>query len=91
MMAIRKPFNLTKWIEENRELLKPPVGNKNLYVDSGDYIVMIVAGPNARQDYHYNETEEFFYQIKGDIIVRIQEDGKAVDVAVNEGEMFFSM
>ncbi|MEZ7878335.1 MAG: 3-hydroxyanthranilate 3,4-dioxygenase, partial [Flavobacteriales bacterium] len=56
-MAIQKPFNLTKWIEENRDLLKPPVGNKNLYVESGDYIVMIVAGPNARQDYHYNETE----------------------------------
>ena len=88
MMAIRKPFNLTKWIEENRELLKPPVGNKNLYVDSGDYIVMIVAGPNARQDYHYNETEELFYQLEGDICVKIQENGKAVDVPLSKGDMF---
>ena len=87
-MAIHKPFNLTKWVEENRDLLKPPVGNKNLYVDSGDYIVMIVAGPNARKDYHYNETEELFYQIEGDINVRIQEDGKAVDIPIKEGEMF---
>jgi 3-hydroxyanthranilate 3,4-dioxygenase len=47
-MAISKPFNLTKWIDENRQLLKPPVGNKNLYTDSGDYIVM-VAGPNAKR------------------------------------------
>ena len=87
-MAIRRPFNLTQWIEENRELLKPPVGNKNLYVDSGDYIVMIVAGPNARQDYHYNETEELFYQLEGDICVRIQENGKAVDMPLSTGDMF---
>ena len=87
-MPIQKPFNLTKWIEENRELLKPPVGNKNLYIDSGDYIVMIVAGPNARKDYHYNETEELFYQIEGDIILKIQQDGKMVEIPINEGEMF---
>jgi 3-hydroxyanthranilate 3,4-dioxygenase len=74
-MAIAKPFNLAKWIEDNRQLLKPPVGNKNLYIDSGDYIVMIVAGPNARKDYHYNETEELFYQLEGSIKVIIQEDG----------------
>lgn len=87
-MAIRKPFNLQKWIDENRHILKPPVGNKNLYVEAGDYIVMIVAGPNARKDYHYNETEELFYQVEGNINVRIQEDGKAVDIPINEGEMF---
>ena len=87
-MSIQKPFNLQKWIDDNRDLLKPPVGNKNLYVDAGDYIVMIVGGPNARKDYHYNETEELFYQLEGDINVRIQEDGKAVDVPIKAGEMF---
>jgi 3-hydroxyanthranilate 3,4-dioxygenase len=87
-MAIRKPFNLTKWIEDNRHLLKPPVGNKNLYPEGSDYIVMIVAGPNARKDYHYNETEELFYQLEGNINVRIQEDGKAVDVPLGPGDMF---
>lgn len=85
---IKRPFNLQKWIDEHREELKPPVGNRNLYKDAGDYIVMIVAGPNARKDYHYNETEELFYQIEGDINVRIQEDGKAVDIPIKEGEMF---
>lgn len=70
-MSILKPFNLTQWIEENRHLLQPPVGNKNLYAESEDYIVMIVAGPNARKDYHYNETEELFYQLEGTIKVVI--------------------
>jgi 3-hydroxyanthranilate 3,4-dioxygenase len=87
-MAIRRPFNLLQWIEENRELLKPPVGNKNLYTESGDYIVMIVGGPNARKDYHYNETEELFFQLEGEINVRIQEDGKAVDIPIKAGEMY---
>jgi 3-hydroxyanthranilate 3,4-dioxygenase len=87
-MAIARPFNLQKWIDENRHLLKPPVANQNLYPEGTDYIVMIVAGPNARKDYHYNETEELFYQLEGDIIVRIQEAGRAVDVPIRAGEMF---
>lgn len=87
-MAIPKPFNLKKWISDNRDLLKPPVGNKNLYADAGDYIVMIVGGPNARKDFHFNETEELFYQLEGNIIVTIQEDGKAVEIPIQEGEMF---
>lgn len=87
-MEIAKPFNLKKWIDNNRNLLKPPVGNKNLYVDSGDYIVMVVGGPNARKDYHFNDTEELFFQLEGDILVTVQIDGKAVEVPVREGEMF---
>ena len=85
---IRRPFNLNQWIAEHRHELKPPVANRNLYHDAGDYIVMIVAGPTARKDYHFNETEELYYQLEGDITVRIQEDGKAVDIPIKEGEMF---
>ncbi len=87
-MSIKKPFNLRKWIDDNRDLLKPPVGNKNLYADAGDYIVMVVGGPNARKDYHYNETEELFYQLEGDIQVHIQEDGQKKTIDIREGEMF---
>jgi 3-hydroxyanthranilate 3,4-dioxygenase len=87
-MSIPKPFNLFKWIEDNRSLLKPPVGNKNLYVNAGDYIVMVVGGPNARKDYHYNETEELFFQLEGDILVKTQQEGKCVDVPIKAGEMF---
>jgi 3-hydroxyanthranilate 3,4-dioxygenase len=85
---IKRPFNLQQWINENRDLLKPPVGNKNLYLDAGDFIVQIVGGPNARKDYHYNETEELFFQLEGDIEVGIQEEGKAVTVAIRQGEIF---
>lgn len=87
-MAINRPFNLQQWITDNRDLLKPPVGNKNLYVESGNYIVMIVGGPNARKDYHFNESEELFYQLEGEILVKIQEDGKSVDIPIKAGEMF---
>lgn len=85
---IQRPFNFQKWIEENRHLLKPPVNNKVVWQDTGDFIVMVVGGPNSRKDYHYNEGEEFFYQLEGDITVRIQEDGKAVDVPIRAGEIF---
>ncbi|MGV3630128.1 MAG: 3-hydroxyanthranilate 3,4-dioxygenase [Bacteroidota bacterium] len=82
------PFNLKAWIEENRDLLKPPIGNKNLYKQAGDFIVMIVGGPNARKDYHFNESEELFYQIEGDILVKVQIDGKAQDIHIKEGDIF---
>jgi len=87
-MSIQKPFSFKGWIKENRHLLKPPVGNQVVYSDNDDFIVMVVGGPNARRDYHYNETEEFFYQLEGDITLRIMEDGKPVDILIKEGEIF---
>ncbi len=87
-MPVLRPFNLHKWIEEHRHLLKPPVGNKSVYHATKDFIVMVVGGPNSRKDFHYNATEELFYQLEGDIVVRIQEDGKIVDIPIKAGEMF---
>ena len=87
-MAVAKPFNLNQWIEDNKHLLKPPVANKNLYIASEDYIVMIVGGPNARKDYHYNETEELFYQLEGEITVYIQEDGQKKAMQLKAGDMY---
>jgi 3-hydroxyanthranilate 3,4-dioxygenase len=84
---VTRPFNFKKWIDENRHLLKPPVNNKVVYKDT-DFIVMVVGGPNSRKDFHYNEGEEFFYQLEGDITVQIQEDGKAVDVPIKAGDIF---
>lgn len=87
-MAIQRPFNLQNWIDENRHLLKPPVGNQSVYKDAGDFIVMVVGGPNSRKDFHYNESEELFYQLEGDIVVRIVEEGKIVDIPIKAGDMF---
>jgi len=84
---ITRPFGFKKWIDDNRHLLKPPVNNKVVYEDT-EFIIMVVGGPNARKDYHYNESEEFFYQLEGNIAVQVQEDGKAVTVPINEGEIF---
>jgi 3-hydroxyanthranilate 3,4-dioxygenase len=82
------PINLGKWIEQHRHEMKPPVSNKYLY-DGEDFFVMIINGPNARNDFHQTNSEEFFYQLKGDIVVRIVEDGKIKDIPVREGETFF--
>ena len=82
------PFNLQKWIDENRDILKPPINNKNLYKEAGDFIVMVVGGPNARKDYHYNESEELFYQLEGEMTVFAQIDGKKQEITIKEGEMF---
>jgi 3-hydroxyanthranilate 3,4-dioxygenase len=88
-MPILKPFNLQKWIDENRHLLVPPVANKQIYIENEDFIVMVVAGPNGRKDYHFEEGEELFYQLEGDITVKIiNEEGKREDVPIREGEMF---
>lgn len=87
-MAVSQPFNLQKWVDENRHLLKPPVGNKMVYTGNKDFIVMVVGGPNSRKDYHFEDGEELFYQLEGDITIKTIQDGKNVDVHIKEGEMF---
>ena len=87
MSTLVQPLNFQKWIDEHRHLLKPPVGNKVVWKDA-DVIVMVVGGPNSRQDYHYNETPEFFYQIEGDIVLKVIEDGTKKDIHIREGEIF---
>ena len=86
-MPVVPPMNFKNWIEENRHLLKPPVGTKVVYED-GDFMIMVVGGPNSRKDYHVDPVEEFFYQLEGDMLLNIMENGKRVDVPIKEGEIF---
>ena len=86
--SVLAPVNLHRWIEENRHPFKPPVSNRYLY-DGRDFFVMVIVGPNARNDFHLVDSEEYFYQLKGDIKVRIREGDHIVDHLVREGETFF--
>jgi len=86
-MTLAAPFNLQRWIDEHRHLLKPPVGNKCI-VD-GDFIVMVVGGPNARTDYHWDEGPEFFHQLEGEMVLKVQEDGRVRDIPIRAGEVFY--
>ncbi len=84
---ILPPINFKQWIDDHRELLKPPVGNKVIW-QNGDFICMVVGGPNLRTDYHYNQGPEFFYQIEGDMILKIMEQGQPKDIVIQEGDIF---
>jgi 3-hydroxyanthranilate 3,4-dioxygenase len=86
-MPIAPPFGLQRWIDDNRELLKPPVGNKLLFQDS-TFIVMAVGGPNSRKDYHHDPSEELFFQWEGDILLKTVQEGRVIDVHIRQGEMF---
>jgi len=87
MSKLPPVINFKEWIDENRHLLKPPVGNKAVYND--DFIVMVVGGPNSRKDYHLNKTPEFFYQVEGDIVLKVIDEGEPKDIHIREGEVFF--
>jgi 3-hydroxyanthranilate 3,4-dioxygenase len=80
------PINLHAWVAEHRHLLKPPVGNKPIW--DGDFLVMVVGGPNQRSDYHINPGGELFYQVEGDIVLRIMDGGQPRDVPIRQGELF---
>ena len=82
-----KPFDFKGWIDDHRDLLKPPVGNKLVFEEAG-MVVMVVGGPNQRVDFHDDPVEEFFYQLEGDMVLKVAEGGKIYDVPIRAGEVF---
>jgi 3-hydroxyanthranilate 3,4-dioxygenase len=85
-MPLSPPLNLRAWVDEHRHLLKPPVGNACVW--DSNFLVMVVGGPNQRSDYHVNPGEELFYQVEGDIVLKVIDDGKPRDVPIRQGEIF---
>ncbi|MED0680365.1 3-hydroxyanthranilate 3,4-dioxygenase [Aneurinibacillus thermoaerophilus] len=87
-MSAFVPIHLWNFIEENKDLLKPPVNNKVIWKDA-ELMVQVIGGPNKRRDFHVDPSEEVFYQIKGDCYVEVMNsEGKREVVTVKEGEMF---
>lgn len=86
-MPLLPPIDFKAWIEENRHLLKPPVGNKKIWEDT-NFDVFVVGGPNKRKDYHIDPDEEFFYQIEGDMTLKVVVDGEFQDIVIPEGAIF---
>ncbi len=84
---ILQPINFQKWIEERRHLFKPPVGNQQVWIDR-EFMITVVGGPNSRTDFHINQGEEFFYQLEGDINLKILQAGAPVDLPIRQGEIF---
>ena len=87
MKTFGKAFNFKYWISEHKEFLKPPVGNKRVFKD-GTFIVMVVGGPNMRTDFHVNRTDEFFYQLEGEMNLRVVYEGRFQDIPIKADEVF---
>ena len=74
-MQSRKPINFRHWIDANRHLLRPPVGNKVIWEDS-QFTAMIIRGPNARRDFHVDPSDEIFYMLRGDMVLEYMSGGR---------------
>jgi 3-hydroxyanthranilate 3,4-dioxygenase len=85
-MPALKTLNFKQWIDEHRHLLKPPVGNKVVWTDT-EFIIMVVGGPNSRNDFHVDPAEEFFYQLEGDMVLRVVEAGRVRELPIRAGEI----
>lgn len=85
-MTTPLPLNLMNWIDEHADVLKPPVGNAQIW-EEGEFMVTVVGGPNVRTDYHDDPGDEFFYQLRGDMTLRVIEDGKPKDIPIREGDI----
>jgi 3-hydroxyanthranilate 3,4-dioxygenase len=85
-MRALMPINIKQWIEANRHLLRPPVGNKVVYQD-GEFVIMVVGGPNARKDFHVDPAEEFFYQLEGEMVLRVVENARIIDLPIRAGDI----
>ncbi len=84
---IAPAFNLESWVDEHLPRSLGAIGNKEVFKGS-DFILQVIKGPNARNDFHIDPWDEIFYQLHGHIFLHVVEDGKERRVRIGEGEMF---
>ena len=80
------PIDFPRWLAGHAHLLKPPVGNAQLWGDT-DFIVTIVGGPNQRTDFHDDPYEEFFWQFEGNAYLNVIENGRRARIELTQGTM----
>jgi 3-hydroxyanthranilate 3,4-dioxygenase len=88
MSEVTAPVDFPGWLDANRELLKPPVNNTQMFPTGTDFIVQVVGGPNQRTDFHVDPYEEFFYQVKGDMHINVVTESGMETVRIREGQMW---
>tara|TARA_R110000787_G_scaffold262430_1_gene368056 strand:+ start:150 stop:689 length:540 start_codon:yes stop_codon:yes gene_type:complete len=88
-MTRRKSFNFDRWVEENRHRLVPPISNMHLFDEKTEMVVMVIGGGNERTDYHDNPVDEFYYQVRGNIVLKVSENGEHYDVPIGAGDVFY--
>jgi len=89
MIQTGAPYDVRRWIEENKHLYNPPYKTNRVVVHQKEFIVMIVHGPNTRLDFHIEPADEFFYQVHGNIELHLKPpDGRREVIILREGEMF---
>lgn len=67
-------------------MFSPPVCNKLMH--KRQLTVMFVGGPNRREDFHLEEGSEFFWQMRGNMVLPTIQQGKLKHVHINEGQVF---
>lgn len=87
------PVGVLDFIENSRHLLELPVNNK-VVQEGDDFFLMLVGGPNNRTDYHINPMEEWFFQLKGEMLLKIVDlhtndpKNRFRDITIKEGECY---
>lgn len=80
------PLAVEAWVDGHPDLFAPPVANRVLW-PGGDFVTMVVRGPNARNDFHVDPGDEIFHQLRGTLRIDLMVEGDRVTRLVHEGEM----
>ena len=80
------PIPILNWLATNQDQFKS--GVRSLWLNQ-NFSVLLLVGPNPRDEYHVNPGSEVYYQLKGDIVVKyFDTEGQRHEQLVREGEVW---